>query len=166
MKIGFIGLGNMGAPMAANLAVAGHDVVGFDLVADPPAGVAKAGGILDAVKGCDAVIMMLPNGAILRDVAEQIATAMEPETLFIDCSTVDVESARAVADMVTALGHGAIDAPVSGGTIGAIAGTLTFMAGGSAAAFARAAPLLEIMGQKAVHSAMRAQGRRPKFAII
>ena len=163
MKIGFIGLGNMGAPMAANLAAAGHDVTGFDLVAQPPKGVTKADTILAAVAGHEVVITMLPNGAILRDVAGQIADAMADETLFIDCSTVDVESARAVADMVTRLGHGAIDAPVSGGTVGAVAGTLTFMAGGTKDAFAQAAPLLDIMGQKAVHCGDAGAGQAAKI---
>lgn len=163
MKIGFIGLGNMGAPMAANLAAAGHDVTGFDLSAEPPDGVAKAGTVLDAVSGCDAVITMLPNGAILRDVASQIADAMAPETVFIDCSTVDVESARAVAEMITNLGHGAIDAPVSGGTVGAATGTLTFMAGRSKEAFARAVPFLDIMGQKAVHCGDAGAGQAAKI---
>ncbi|MCL4156783.1 UNVERIFIED_CONTAM: hypothetical protein GTU68_054300, partial [Idotea baltica] len=88
---------------------------------------------------------------------------MERDTLFVDCSTVDVESARAAADMVTARGHGAIDAPVSGGTVGAIAGTLTFMAGGSDAAFARAAPLLDIMGQKTVHCGEAGAGQAAKI---
>ena len=163
MKIGFIGLGNMGAPMAANLAAAGHDVIGFDLVASAPAGVATAATILDAVTGCEAVITMLPNGAILQDVASQIAGALTANTLFIDCSTVDVESARAVASKITALGHGAIDAPVSGGTVGAVAGTLTFMAGGSKDDFARAAPLLDIMGQKAVHCGDAGAGQAAKI---
>lgn len=163
MKIGFIGLGNMGAPMAANLAAAGHDVVGFDLTARSPKGVATGATVLDAVEGRDAVITMLPNGAILRDVAAQIGDALSPDTLFIDCSTVDVDSARAVAELVTAQGHAAIDAPVSGGTVGAVAGTLTFMAGGAAQAFARALPLLEIMGQKAVHCGDAGAGQAAKI---
>ena len=163
MKIGFIGLGNMGAPMAANLSAAGHDVIGFDLVAPSPKGVSKADEILGAVVGCEAVITMLPNGAILQDVATQIADAMTPDTLFIDCSTVDVESARLVAEKVTNLGHAAIDAPVSGGTVGAVAGTLTFMAGGTTEAFARAAPLLDIMGQKAVHCGNAGAGQAAKI---
>ncbi len=163
MKIGFIGLGNMGAPMAANLSAAGHDVVGFDLIAPMPDGVIKAATVLDAVDGCEAVITMLPNGAILLDVVGQIADAMAQGTLFIDCSTVDVDSARAAARLVTSNGHGAIDAPVSGGTVGAAAGTLTFMAGGTADDFARAAPLLSIMGQKAVHCGDAGAGQAAKI---
>lgn len=163
MKIGFIGLGNMGAPMAANLSAAGHDVVGFDPVASAPMGMTMADTATAAAAGRDAVITMLPNGAILRDVASGIADALEANTLFIDCSTVDVESARAVADVMTAGGHGAIDAPVSGGTVGAEAGTLTFMAGGSMDAFARAAPLLDIMGQKAVHCGDAGAGQAAKI---
>ena len=163
MKIGFIGLGNMGAPMAANLCAAGHDVAGFDLAAVPPKGVTKAASALDAVAGSDAVITMLPNGAILRDVVSNIVDSMAANTLFIDCSTVDVESARAVAQLVTNKGHMAVDAPVSGGTVGAVAGTLTFMAGGAADAFARALPLLDVMGQKTVHCGDAGAGQAAKI---
>jgi 3-hydroxyisobutyrate dehydrogenase len=163
MKIGFIGLGNMGAPMAANLAAEGHDVTGFDLAAPMPDGVTGARTVVDAVAGRDAVITMLPNGAILRDVASQIGDTLADDTLFIDCSTVDVESARAVAAMMSERGHGAIDAPVSGGTVGAIAGTLTFMAGGANDAFERAVPLLDIMGQKAVHCGDAGAGQAAKI---
>ena len=163
MKIGFIGLGNMGAPMAANLAAAGHDVSGFDLTADAPSGVTMAATAPAAVSDCKAVITMLPNGAILRNVASEILDAMTPDTLFIDCSTVDVESARAVAEMVTNAGHQAIDAPVSGGTTGASAGTLTFMAGGTQDAFTAAQPLLDIMGQKAVYCGDAGAGQAAKI---
>jgi 3-hydroxyisobutyrate dehydrogenase len=162
MKIGFIGLGNMGAPMAANLAAAGHDVLGFDLAASP-GGIALAGSAAQAASGADAVITMLPNGAILRAVAEQIVPVMAAGTAFIDCSTVDVESARAVAAQAEAAGLLPVDAPVSGGVGGAAAGTLTFMAGGSEAAFAKAAPLFEIMGQKAVHCGAAGNGQSAKI---
>jgi 3-hydroxyisobutyrate dehydrogenase len=163
MKIGFIGLGNMGAPMAANLVAAGHQVIGFDLAAAMPEGVRKADSVMDAVKGCEAVITMLPNGDILQSVASDILEVMDKKAVFIDCSTVDVESARAVADAATALGLLAVDAPVSGGIGGAAAGTLTFMAGGSPEAFARAAPLFEIMGQKAVHCGESGSGQAAKI---
>ncbi|MDA9789381.1 3-hydroxyisobutyrate dehydrogenase [Amylibacter sp.] len=163
MKIGFIGLGNMGAPMAANLAAAGHTVTGFDLVTEPPAGVGKANTVVEAATGQDAVITMLPNGQILQSVAGDIVTVMDKGAAFIDCSTVDVESAREVGEAATALGLHAVDAPVSGGIGGAAAGTLTFMAGGSVEAFALAAPLFEIMGQKAVHCGASGAGQAAKI---
>ncbi|MEM8576272.1 MAG: 3-hydroxyisobutyrate dehydrogenase [Pseudomonadota bacterium] len=163
MKIGFIGLGNMGAPMAANLAAAGHQVTGFDVAGTTAKGVAQADTAEAAAKGADIVITMLPNGAILRDVAAQIIPAMAKGATLIDCSTVDVESARAVAEQAAASGIGCVDAPVSGGIGGAAAGTLTFMAGGSADAFAAALPLFEIMGQKAVHCGDAGAGQAAKI---
>lgn len=163
MKIGFIGLGNMGAPMAANLAKAGHDVTGFDVAGVTVDGVAEATDHMAAVTGAEAVITMLPNGAILRDVADSIVPAMEKGAVFIDCSTVDVESARAVAAQAEAAGLLFVDAPVSGGIGGAAAGTLTFMAGGSAEAFAKAEPLFEIMGQKSVHCGEAGAGQAAKI---
>ncbi len=163
MKIGFIGLGNMGAPMAANLVAAGHDVTGFDLTAPCPEGVAKAATAAEAATGADVVITMLPNGAILRTVAGQVIPAMKPGAVLCDCSTVDVESARAVADQAQAAGLLPVDAPVSGGVGGASGGTLTFMAGGSADAFAKAEPLFDIMGQKAVHCGDSGAGQAAKI---
>ncbi|WP_170371304.1 3-hydroxyisobutyrate dehydrogenase [Ruegeria arenilitoris] len=163
MKIGFIGLGNMGAPMAANLAKAGHDVTGFDTAGVSVEGVTKAETAPDAVRGAEAVITMLPNGDILRAVADQIIPHMEKGAVFIDCSTVDVDSARAVAEQAEQAGLLAVDAPVSGGIGGAAAGTLTFMAGGSDAAFAKAAPLFDIMGQKAVHCGTAGAGQAAKI---
>ena len=163
MKIGFIGLGNMGSPMAANLAAAGHEVAGFDLVADCPTGVCKADTVTDAATGADVVITMLPNGAILRAVAADIIPVMSKDAAFVDCSTVDVESARAVADDAIKAGLLAVDAPVSGGIGGASGGTLTFMAGGSDAAFAKAQPLFDIMGQKAVHCGPSGNGQAAKI---
>ncbi|WFE76424.1 3-hydroxyisobutyrate dehydrogenase [Roseinatronobacter sp. S2] len=163
MKIGFIGLGNMGGPMAANLASAGHKVTGFDLVAPCPQGVARATSATDAAEGADVVITMLPNGAILRDVAASVIPAMRAGAVLCDCSTVDVDSARAVAQQAAAAGIGALDAPVSGGVGGASAGTLTFMAGGSDAAFATVLPLFDIMGQKAVHCGSSGAGQAAKI---
>ncbi|MEL6235890.1 MAG: NAD(P)-binding domain-containing protein, partial [Pseudomonadota bacterium] len=141
MKIGFIGLGNMGGPMAANLAGAGHEVAGFDVAVTAIDGVAAAASAAEAAKGRTAVVTMLPDGAILRRVAAEILPQAAPGTLFLDCSTVDVATARAVAADAAALGLLPVDAPVSGGVGGAQAGTLTFMAGGSAEAFALAQPL-------------------------
>ena len=163
MKIGFIGLGNMGGPMAANLVAAGHAVTGFDLTAPMPAGVVAAESAAEAAMGADVVITMLPNGAILRAVADQVIPAMTPGAVLCDCSTVDVDSARAVATQAEAAGLGALDAPVSGGVGGAAAGTLTFMVGGSDAAFAKVLPLFEIMGQKAVHCGTSGAGQAAKI---
>ncbi|MEO0381141.1 MAG: 3-hydroxyisobutyrate dehydrogenase [Pseudomonadota bacterium] len=163
MKIGFIGLGNMGAPMATNLASVGHDVVGFDVAGTTAKGVGTASSAVVAASDADIVITMLPNGDILRAVAAEIVPAMRAGATFIDCSTVDVDSARAVADMANAAGILSVDAPVSGGIGGAAAGTLTFMAGGAPEAFAAAAPLFEIMGQKAVHCGEAGAGQAAKI---
>ena len=163
MEIGFIGLGNMGAPMAANLIAAGHHVTGFDIAEVAVGGMHKAQSASDAATGRDVVITMLPDGAILRRVAAEILPVMAADTLFIDCSTVDVASARAVADDAASAGVIAVDAPVSGGIAGAAAGTLTFMAGGSAAGFDRALPLFEVMGKKAVHCGGNGAGQSAKI---
>ncbi|MCC5963865.1 MAG: 3-hydroxyisobutyrate dehydrogenase [Rhodobacteraceae bacterium] len=163
MKIGFIGLGNMGAPMAANLAAAGHQVTGFDLSAACPADVARADSAETAATGAEVVITMLPDGAILRSVAAQVTPAMTPGAILCDCSTVDVDSARAVAALARDAGLGALDAPVSGGVAGAGAGTLTFMVGGDAVSFATVQPLFDVMGQKAVHCGDAGAGQAAKI---
>ncbi|MEP5632233.1 MAG: 3-hydroxyisobutyrate dehydrogenase [Tateyamaria sp.] len=163
MKIGFIGLGNMGAPMAANLAAAGHDVVGFDVAGTTALGVTPVASAVAAATQRDIVITMLPNGDILRAVAGDIIPAMQSGATLIDCSTVDVDSARAVADQAQTAGMLTVDAPVSGGIGGAAGGTLTFMAGGSADAFAVAQPLFDIMGQKAVHCGEAGAGQAAKI---
>ena len=163
MKIGFIGLGNMGAPMATNLAKAGHDVAGFDVAGTTAEGVRVADSLEAAVAGMDAVITMLPNGSILRQVAAQAIPHMAQGTLFIDCSTVDVESAKNTAQAAEEAGIMSVDAPVSGGIGGASGGTLTFMAGGSTQAFAKAKPLFDIMGQKAVHCGDAGAGQAAKI---
>lgn len=163
MKIGFIGLGNMGGPMAANLAAAGHEVTGFDVTGAVPQGVTQASTAAEAATGAKVVITMLPNGAILRSVAAEAIPAMPKGAVLLDCSTVDVQSARDVADQAETAGLGALDAPVSGGTGGATAGTLTFMVGGSDTAFATASPLFDIMGQKAVHCGAAGNGQAAKI---
>ncbi|MFC6637869.1 3-hydroxyisobutyrate dehydrogenase [Sulfitobacter sp. JBTF-M27] len=163
LTIGFIGLGNMGAPMAANLAKAGHSVRGFDVAGTTADGVTQTKDIAGCVSGADVVITMLPNGSILRQVAAEAIQHMKVGALFIDCSTVDVESARNTAEAAENAGLLAVDAPVSGGIGGAAAGTLTFMAGGSAAAFAKAEPLFDIMGQKAVHCGDAGAGQAAKI---
>lgn len=163
MKIGFIGLGNMGAPMAANLVKAGHEVAGFDTAEVDVAGVARAATAAEAARGAAVVITMLPNGDILRRVAAQIVPAMDKGAVFLDCSTVDVASARDVAGMARAAGLLALDAPVSGGVGGAQAGTLTFMVGGDAKGFRIASELFDIMGQKAVHCGPSGNGQAAKI---
>lgn len=163
MRIGFIGLGNMGGPMALNLARAGHEVTGFDPVALIPAGVRTAQTAAEAAAGAEVVITMLPNGTILRSVAAGIIPVMEAGAVLCDCSTVDVETARSVAAKANAAGFASLDAPVSGGIGGAAAGTLTFMVGGSDEAFAKVAPLFEIMGQKTVHCGAAGAGQAAKI---
>jgi len=163
MKIGFIGLGNMGAPMAANLVAAGYDVTGFDVAGVTVEGAQTAQSAADAAADADCVITMLPNGAILRQVADEILPQMKQNSLFLDCSTVDVDSARDVASQATSIQIGFIDAPVSGGIGGATAGSLTFMAGGEDDAIARAMPLFEIMGNKIVHCGSAGAGQAIKI---
>jgi len=163
MKIGFIGLGNMGGPMAANLAKAGHDVVGYDVADVQISGVRSVSSLADAAQDTDVVITMLPNGAILRSVAAELIPGMTKGAVLCDCSTVDVESARAVAVQCSENGLESLDAPVSGGIGGAQSGTLTFMAGGSQKAFETLGPLLDIMGQKTVHCGDAGAGQAAKI---
>jgi 3-hydroxyisobutyrate dehydrogenase len=167
-SIAFIGLGNMGGPMAANLVRAGHSVVGFDLseasrLAAAEAGVPLAASAEQAVTGADAVITMLPAGRHVRAVWAQVIPAMKAGALLVDCSTVDVESARAVHALAESAGLNSCDAPVSGGTGGAKAATLTFMVGASDAGFAQARPLLEAMGRKVVHCGGAGAGQAAKI---
>jgi 3-hydroxyisobutyrate dehydrogenase len=163
MKIGFIGLGNMGGPMAANLARAGHGVVGFDLAAPMPEGVIRADSATAAADSSDVVITMLPDGAVLRSVANQVIPAMKQRAVLCDCSTVDLESARIVAAQAAEAGLFALDAPVSGGIGGAQAGSLTFMVGGSAEACAVVQPLFDVMGKKTVHCGAVGAGQAAKI---
>ena len=167
MKIGFIGLGNMGAPMARNLAKAGHEVTGFDVNFEQ-AGVLK--GIfnivetaIDATVDQDVVITMLPNGAALIDVAEQILPVMAPSAFLFDCSTVDIQTTKQVAMMIESAGLRGLDAPVSGGVSGASAGTLTFMVGGDANTLELARPLFEIMGGRVIHCGDAGAGQAAKI---
>ena len=163
MKIGFIGLGNKGGPMAANLAKAGHQVTGFDMADVAIDGVTMVGSGAEAAAGAEVVITMLPNGQILRAVADQVIPVMAAGAVLVDCSTVDVDSARVVAGQAADNGLLFVDAPVSGGVGGAAGGTLTFMAGGSAEAFAKADPLFGVMGQKAVHCGAAGAGQSAKI---
>src|SRR6056297_176719 len=161
MKIGFIGLGNMGAPMAETLAKAGNHVTGYDMAT--VTGVSTARTAAEACDGAEVVIMMLPNGDILRAVAAQVIPAMQSGAVLLDCSTVDVDSARAVADDAVAAGLLALDAPVSGGIGGAADGTLTFMVGGTEKAYKIALPLFEIMGRKSVLCGPSGNGQAAKI---
>ncbi|MBV2183204.1 MAG: 3-hydroxyisobutyrate dehydrogenase [Rhizobium sp.] len=166
--IAFIGLGNMGGPMAANLVKAGHAVKGFDLSAEilknaAASGVSPATSIGDAVAGADTVVTMLPKGAHVLSVWGELVTTAKPGTLLIDCSTIDVESARKAHGLAAGADCLSLDAPVSGGTGGASAGTLTFMAGGSEDAFARAMPVLQAMGKKIVHCGGNGAGQAAKI---
>jgi 3-hydroxyisobutyrate dehydrogenase len=162
MKIGFIGLGNMGAPMAANLLAAGHAVMGHDIAARPE-GIPMADSPAAAVSDAEVVITMLPDGPILQKVAREIYPFMMQGAIHLDCSTVDVETAREVADLARQHGLLAADAPVSGGIGGAQAGTLTFMAGGPAEAFGELRPLFEVMGSKMVHCGGAGAGQAAKI---
>lgn len=163
MRIGFIGLGNMGAPMAANLAAAGHDVRGFDVSDVTAAGVRQMPSAAAACEESDAIITMLPNGAILLDVYEEIGDAVQAGALMIDCSTVDVASAAKAHDVARSYKALSLDAPVSGGIAGAAAGTLTFMVGGSKAAFERSVELFDILGGKTVHCGDNGAGQAAKI---
>ncbi|MEO1949104.1 3-hydroxyisobutyrate dehydrogenase [Thioclava sp.] len=163
MKIAFIGLGNMGGPMAANLVAAGHKVIGFDLTAPPPEGVGQATTAAAAAQEAEVVITMLPNGQILREVAKEVIPAMQEDAVLCDCSTVDVDSAKAVAAMAADRGLGSLDAPVSGGVGGATNGTLTFMVGGDDKSFEIVKPLFDVMGQKAVHCGEAGAGQSAKI---
>ena len=166
-EVAFIGLGNMGLPMALNLLRAGHGVTGFDLSpaardAATAAGLALADSALDCVRRAQVVVTMLPAGKHVRAVWEEVACAVPQGALLIDSSTIDVESARAVHELAGAKGLLALDAPVSGGTGGAMAGTLTFMCGGTAEAFAAGKPVLEAMGKRVVHCGGAGAGQAAK----
>lgn len=169
--VAFIGLGNMGGPMAANLVKAGHRVTGFDLSEEAVAKLKGVGGcsaptVKDVVKGAKVVVTMLPAVHHVRQVylgEDGILSGLSEPTMLIDCSTIDVESARAVAAGVTEAGHAMIDAPVSGGVGGAEAGTLTFMVGGPDEALECAKPILDVMGKTVVHAGGAGNGQAAKI---
>ncbi len=169
MNIAFIGLGNMGGGMAANLAKAGHDVRAFDLNAEAldraeAAGCTRAVSAADAVTGAEAVVTMLPAGSHVAAVyANDVFGNAAPGTLLIDCSTIDVATARSNAAAAAEHGLVAVDAPVSGGIAAANAGTLTFMVGGDAAALARAEPILAAMGKAVIHAGDSGAGQAAKI---
>ena len=170
-RIGFIGLGNMGSPMMRNLLKAGHQIKAFDIVAGllataKDAGAEVAARPAEAARNVDAVVTMLPAGQHVRDVylgEKGVVASASAGTLLIDCSTIDVESARAVSASAKETALDMVDAPVSGGVAGAAAGTLTFMVGGSDHAFARAEPLLKAMGKAIVHAGPPGNGQAAKI---
>jgi 3-hydroxyisobutyrate dehydrogenase len=163
--VAFIGLGNMGGPMARNLAKAGHIVRGFDVAAANivAAGAVACASAADAASGADIVVTMLPAGPHVQKVYGEVLPAAKAGTLLIDCSTIDVDTARRVAADAAARGLEMLDAPVSGGTTGAEAGTLTFMVGGSEAGFALAQPYLAQMGKTIVHAGGPGNGQAAKI---
>ncbi len=169
MKIAFIGLGNMGGGMAANLVKAGHQVRAFDLAAEA---LDKARGngcetfstVREAVQGVDAVVSMLPNGAIVDKVYGEDVIGHAPKgAVLLDCSTIDVATAKKVVEAATLAGYEAVDAPVSGGIAAANAGTLTFMVGGTDSAFARSEPILAKMGKAVIHAGAAGAGQAAKI---
>ena len=168
-KIAFIGLGNMGGPMAANLVKGQHQVMAFDLSAAAldaavAKGAKKVASAAEAVKGAEIVVTMLPAGKHVREVYEKdVLPNVAKGTLLIDCSTIDVDSARHVGQLAQQAGLDMVDAPVSGGTAGAAAASLTFMVGGDAAAFARARPVLDAMGRTIVHTGPAGNGQAVKI---
>src|SRR3984957_701113 len=167
-SIAFIGLGNMGGPMAANLVKAGHKVVAFDLVAASrdqakSDGATIAESAVASVKGADFVITIFPAGKHVLSVWGEVVPAMTKGTLIIDCSTIDVESSKQAHALAARHGVASVDAPVSGGPGGAKAATLTFLCGGEEKAFAAAKPVLEKMGKKIVHCGGAGAGQAAKI---
>ena len=169
MKIAFIGLGNMGGGMAANLVKAGHEVNAFDL-SDEALAAARNNGCTtftdasDAVQGVDGVVSMLPNGAIVKSVYEGSVIGKAPEgAVLLDCSTIDVATAKEVIALAEAAGYDMVDAPVSGGIAAANGGTLTFMVGGTVKAFARAEEVLNAMGKAVIHAGDAGAGQTAKI---
>jgi len=168
MTIGFIGLGHMGGPMAANLAKAGNTVKGFDLsqpLLDEARGkgVTACASLAEAVSGADTVITMLPAGKHVLSVWQELIATVPSCTLLIDCSTIDIDSARKAHEMATVKGCPSLDAPVSGGTGGAAAGTLTFMVGGEQDVFSKSQPIFEAMGKRIIHCGGPAAGQAAKI---
>ena len=162
MKIGFIGLGNMGAPMARNLIKAGHELLGFD-VAPTNVGDITQYSITKIADNCRIIFSMLPDGNILRSVYEELIPLCNPKTILVDCSTVDVESALHVSKEAEKMSVSVMDAPVSGGVAGAQAGTLTFIVGGALPDFERARPLLLGMGKNVFHAGDHGAGQIAKI---
>ena len=168
MKIGFIGLGNMGTPMVKRLVASGHDITGYDLMESAMAALSEvkmsfSKDILTAAREQDVVITMLPSGEALIKVVEAIIPVMPKGSCFIDCSTVDINTTRQVATLLKNAAIHVLDAPVSGGVSGAGAGTLTFMVGGSEDSFAIGNPLFKIMGKRVIHCGADGAGQAAKI---
>jgi 3-hydroxyisobutyrate dehydrogenase len=173
-SVAFLGLGHMGSPMALNLHRAGYRVAGFDVVPEAlqtarTQGIPVAGNAVDALDGADVVLTMFPSGGHVLDAyvggadGPGLLAAAPPGTMFLDCSTINVDEAREAARLAIEAGHRSVDAPVSGGVVGAEAGTLTFMAGGDAADFEAVQPLLEVMGKRVVHCGGHGAGQAAKI---
>ncbi|UUL76479.1 3-hydroxyisobutyrate dehydrogenase [Pseudarthrobacter sp. Fe7] len=178
-SVAFLGLGHMGGPMALNLVHAGYRVAGFDVVPEAveaarAQGVPVAASAVDALAGAEVVLTMFPSGRHVLDayqgsghpgqpVAPGLLAAAPPGTMFLDCSTINVDEAREAARLAVEAGHHSVDAPVSGGVVGAQAGTLTFMAGGDVADFEAVRPLLEVMGKRVVHCGGHGAGQAAKI---
>jgi len=172
--IAFLGLGHMGGPMAANLVKAGYNVAGYDVVpaaleAAAAHGIPTVPGPLDAVAGADVVLTMFPSGQHVLEAYRGVdgrpglLAAAKPGTMFLDCSTINVDEAREAASLAIAAGYRSVDAPVSGGVVGAEAGTLTFMVGGETEDFEAVRPLLEVMGKRVVHCGGHGGGQAAKI---
>lgn len=173
-RVAFLGLGHMGSPMAVNLVRAGHEVAGFDVVpaavdAARELGVPVVASAVEAVARAGVVLTMFPSGRHVLDAYRGgagepgLLAAAPPGTLFLDCSTINVDEAREAAHLASEAGHRSVDAPVSGGVVGAEAGTLTFMAGGEAQDFESVRPLLEVMGKRVVHCGGHGSGQAAKI---
>jgi 3-hydroxyisobutyrate dehydrogenase len=173
-SVAFLGLGHMGGPMAVNLVKAGYAVAGFDVVpaaleAARAAGVPVAASAAEAVSGADVVLTMFPSGKHVLDAyrgqdgQRGLLAAAKPGTIFLDCSTINVDEAREAAALAVDAGHRSVDAPVSGGVVGAEAGTLTFMVGGEPGDFDDVLPLLEVMGKRVVHCGAHGAGQAAKI---
>ncbi|PNI08421.1 3-hydroxyisobutyrate dehydrogenase [Arthrobacter sp. AFG7.2] len=174
LRIAFLGLGHMGGPMAINLVNAGYAVAGFDVVPEAreaarAGGVPVAGSAAEAVSGAGVVLTMFPSGRHVLDAYRGqggqpgLLAAAEPGSMFLDCSTINVEEAREAAALAVAAGHRSVDAPVSGGVVGAEAGTLTFMTGADPEDFDEVRPLLEVMGKRVVHCGGHGAGQAAKI---
>ena len=163
MKIGFIGLGNMGLPMAENLQKAGHEVIGFDIKKNINTVIKISHNLENIVKDNEVIFTMLPAGKEVSSVYNEIVTKCKSSTVMVDCSTIDIKNTNLIADLAKKNKLQTLDAPVSGGVVGAKDGTLTFMVGGNQSAFKKVKPLFEIMGNKAVYCGQSGSGQAAKI---
>lgn len=163
MKIGFIGVGNMGGPMAVNLSLSGYEVTGFNRARPLPRGIRTGLTLADTVADASVVITMLPDGDVLQGVVQDVIDFLPSNALFVDCSTTDIPSAQIVDHQLKSKGMRFLDAPVSGGTAGAKKGALTFMVGGAEDDFAAVFPVLNEMGARAIHCGPIGSGQAAKI---